>query len=133
MINILSSFMDMYVLFKFFIIQFYCTVLPSYYKDIYIITKHQLTLQDYQRSMNTINQTVICHPPPGNKLTWLTILWVVWVVIALVVYTLWVSLDLVSILITIPILMFLTTAVFIWRHQHTRCKVRKIKKDLLLC
>ncbi|KAG2217253.1 hypothetical protein INT45_010261, partial [Circinella minor] len=81
-----------------------------------------LTLQDYQRSINIINQSVLSNPPPGNKLVWMGILWILWIVIALTVYTLWHSFKLVFILIIIPILMFLTMVIFIWRYQHIRCK-----------
>ncbi|KAI7847275.1 hypothetical protein BDC45DRAFT_611135 [Circinella umbellata] len=93
------------------------------FDDQYTFELHgYLTLQDYQRSINIINQSVSSNPPPGNKLVWMGILCILWIVMALTVYTLWLSFELVFISIIIPILMFLTTAIFIWRYQHIRYK-----------
>ncbi|KAI9246947.1 hypothetical protein BDA99DRAFT_565365 [Phascolomyces articulosus] len=100
------------------------------FDDQYTFELHgYLTLHDFESTLSTINRSVTYNPPPGNKLVWIGILWTVWIFIAMAVYTLWASLDLVSILITIPILMFLATIIFLWRHRHIRCKFEQSVLD----
>ncbi|KAI9472873.1 hypothetical protein BDB00DRAFT_861559 [Zychaea mexicana] len=100
------------------------------FDDQYTFELHgYLTLQDFQSTITTINNSVAHQPPPGNKIVWLGILWTVWILIALATYTVWISLDFVYVLFAIPILMLIATAVFLWRHRHIRYKFEQSVLD----
>ncbi|KAI8137685.1 hypothetical protein BJV82DRAFT_524881 [Fennellomyces sp. T-0311] len=100
------------------------------FDDQYTFELHgYLTLQDFQSTIDSINCNVSRSPPPGSKLVWFGVLWCLWLLIAVAVYSLRISLDAMYTLIAIPILMLLVTSVFLWRHRYIRCKFEQAVVD----
>lgn len=81
-----------------------------------------LSVQDFCTSFNLLNQAAFDHPPPGNKLTWLIGIWIVWVIAIIGNYLLWLCTKWSYGLVIFPFFMVLSTLIFLWRHRVRRRK-----------
>ncbi|KAL7315824.1 hypothetical protein PS15m_004995 [Mucor circinelloides] len=79
-----------------------------------------LSVQDFCTTFNLLNQSVRKNPPPGNKLFWFVLIWILWMIAIVSNYLLWLFTQSSYGLIILPLFMLLTTLLFIWRHRVLR-------------
>ncbi|KAI8375572.1 hypothetical protein BD560DRAFT_482502 [Blakeslea trispora] len=88
-----------------------------------------LSYQDFAYTMGTINAAVLDQPPPKNKLIWIMILCITWLITLFLHCLLWSYSNDTTKYVSLPFFITFITIFFVWRYRTLRHRFEYIVMD----